>query len=361
MKILVMKFLHIGDTLLTTPLLRNLRLNFPDAQIDMALNAGTEALLRYNPDISNLYIYNRPRIKNLPLPIRLKEEWEFVSQFRKKYDIVINTTPGERGAIIAKISGADIRVGLPPKKGLFRRVYNFPLPRQSLRHTLETNLDPLRTLGGEVYEKRVYLHWSREAEERVNQLDLPRRFVHLHPVSRWMFKSIPVEIGAKIVEFIGEKLDIPVVVTSAPEKRELEHLQKLEEMVAQKGGELINLGGQLGLEEVAYLNSQALFFVGADTGVMHISAGNDTPTFAIFGPSGAFHWGPWDNRLMESGYTRHRGIQKMGRHLVYQLDWECIPCGKDGCNGSKKSECLLQIPIGDLLEQLERWWEGVLK
>ena len=34
-KILVMRYRFIGDTLLTVPFLRNLRYNYPDAQIDM--------------------------------------------------------------------------------------------------------------------------------------------------------------------------------------------------------------------------------------------------------------------------------------------------------------------------------------
>lgn len=78
---------------------------------------------------------------------------------------------------------------------------------------------------------------------------------------------------------------------------------------------------------------------------MHISAANDVPVLAFFGPSGADHWGPWDNSFMESGYTTRRGNRSMGKHRVIQENWDCVPCGKDGCNGSKISECLMKIDI----------------
>ncbi|WP_236618648.1 glycosyltransferase family 9 protein [Lebetimonas sp. JH292] len=42
LKILVVKFRNIGDVLLTTPLIKNLKLNYPDSQIDCVVNKGTE-------------------------------------------------------------------------------------------------------------------------------------------------------------------------------------------------------------------------------------------------------------------------------------------------------------------------------
>ena len=100
--------------------------------------------------------------------------------------------------------------------------------------------------------------------------------------------------------------------------------------------------GKLSLQEVAEVARRAHFFIGADSAVMHIAAAVDTPVLAFFGPSGAFHWGAWDNSCMECGYKNKNGIQTMGKHTVYQVDWECAPCGKDGCDGSKISKCLIE-------------------
>ena len=71
---------------------------------------------------------------------------------------------------------------------------------------------------------------------------------------------------------------------------------------------------------------------------------------AFFGPSGADQWGPWDNLLMKSGYTKRNGFQLMGMHRVFSESRACQPCGKDGCNGSKISDCLMENKDKDCQE-----------
>lgn len=350
MRVLITKFRHIGDVILTTPLFRNLKLNFPEWELDFGINRGCEELLLYNRDISNLILYDRPTVKALPFPARLKREWNFFRQFYHRYDIVINLTEGERGAIIAYLSGAKIKIGYPPKKGIFKSVYTHPLPPQGIRHTIDANLDPIKLLGGKIFEKRVYLHPDPIAIKKIARLSLPEKFVHCHPVSRWLFKTPPPDRTAKIIDFIQQKLGLPVVITAGPAPKELEMVHQI---LTRCTIPPISFAGQLTLSEVTFLNRQATLFIGVDTAIMHLSAANNTPVFALFGPSGAFHWGPWDNRLMESGYISRRGEQRMGIHSVYQRDWECIPCGKDGCNGSKISRCLVELELDKIFRRLE--------
>lgn len=120
--------------------------------------------------------------------------------------------------------------------------------------------------------------------------------------------------------------------------RESEKLQHILQLTKSKP---IVFNGNLSLGEVSLLNSKALAFIGVDTGVMHLSAANNTPTFAFFGPTSPMTWGPWDNDLQDSTYLARNGIQSMGKHCVYQEPLPCVPCDRDGCNGSKKSDCLL--------------------
>ena len=339
-KILVMKFRNIGDVLLTTPLIENLKLNYPNAQIDMAVNKGTEEMLTLNPNISKIHIYNRPYIKGLPPLKKIKEEIKFISKIKKeKYDLVINLTKGDRGAIISLFSNAKIKVGF--KENFLSNIaftHSIPL-NQGMKHQLEWDLDALRVLGGEIKRKKVSIFWDKKDEEKINSLNLPQKFVHFHPVSRWLFKCIDDKIAANIIDFIEEELKTKVVITAAPVEKEL---TKVENILKLTSSNPINLSGKLTLKQTAALNKKALMFVGVDTAIMHIAAANDVPLVAFFGPSGAFHWGPWDNNLMESGYNKKNGFQTMGKHKVIQISWDCTPCGKDGCNGSKISDCLMQ-------------------
>ncbi|MEK7802985.1 MAG: hypothetical protein AAB251_01130 [Deltaproteobacteria bacterium] len=48
-------------------------------------------------------------------------------------------------------------------------------------------------------------------------------------------------------------------------------------------------------------------------------------------------------------------MQTFGKHTVIQRDWDCVPCGKDGCNGSKVSDCLYDIEVGEVMKTIERY------
>ncbi len=83
-KILIMKFRNIGDVLLTTPLIKNLKLNYPDALIDIAVNKGTQDMVTLNPNINEVIIYDREKIKRLSLLKKIIAELKFVFSIRKK-------------------------------------------------------------------------------------------------------------------------------------------------------------------------------------------------------------------------------------------------------------------------------------
>ena len=349
MKILVIKFRNIGDVLLTTPLIKNLKLHYPDAKIDVALNKGTEEMVTKNPNINEIFVYDRSYYKSLPKVKKIIEEFKFLRSF-KDYDMVINTTEGDRGAFIAKFSKAKTKIGYPVKKNWFlKSVFDISLPKPTLiRHIIDNNLDALRVQNLEVLEKKVEIFWDKEDKKKVDSLNLGE-FVHIHPVSRWLFKCIKDEIMAEIIDFIESK-GKKVVITASPDEKEI---KKVESILSFTKSNPINLSGKLSLKEVAYLSSKAKLFIGVDTAVMHMAAAVNTPVVAFFGPSGAFNWGPWDNDLMESGYKEKNGIQKMGKHIVIQHNWDCIPCGKDGCNGSKVSDCLMQFNMNEVKKIIE--------
>ena len=141
MKILLLKFRNIGDVLLTTPLISNLKDFYPGAQIDIAVNRGTESMLTLNPNINKVIIYDRKFVKNLSFFKRFLEEIKFSFSFRKEnYDIVINLTEGDRGSQIAWFSKAPVRIGHINKNRILKNIYTHELPKQKLRHTIETNL-----------------------------------------------------------------------------------------------------------------------------------------------------------------------------------------------------------------------------
>lgn len=113
---------------------------------------------------------------------------------------------------------------------------------------------------------------------------------------------------------------------------------------------VINLAGKLTLRQLIAVSSVCNIYFGIDTAPMHIAAALGKPVIALFGPSGAFHWGPWDNEANEEPYQQKNGIQRFGKNVVIQRNWQCIPCGQDGCEGSKISRCLFDIKPEEVIE-----------
>ncbi len=317
MKILVLKFKTIGDVLLVTPLIRNLRFNYPESIIDVAVNQGTEEMLTLNPNVNKILVYNRKKIKNIPVFKKIYKEYKFVKNIRdRKYDMVIDLDTGDRGAFIAKYSGAKIKIGSGVVGNkLVNSTYTHVLPKRAKRHTVDINLDPLRVLNIPIKDKVVEVFWSEKDENIVAaKLSNVKRFVHVHPFSKVQKKEITSLAMAKIIDYCEIELEIAVVMTSAPIKREL---NKAEKIINSCKSNPTNLSGSLTLKQVAALSKRALFFVGVDTAIMHISAANNIPILAFFGPTAVDSWGPWSNDLFESNYNRNSSFQQMGRHKVY--------------------------------------------
>ena len=352
MKILILKYRNIGDVLLITPLIYSLKSFYPNAQIDIALNRGTEDMVRLNPNISKVLVYERHKIKSQNLINKIWSECKFFYSFRKKnYELVINLTEGDRGGLISLLTNAPIRLGFLSSNWLLRNAYTQTLPKQDFRHTIDVNLNPLKILKIPIKSKKVDIFWA-ESDNQIIDKELPNinKFIHIHPVSRWLFKCIEDQTMAKIIDFCELKLGIRVILTADSNAYEID---KIDSILNHCSSNPLNLSGRLTLKQTAALNKRAKLFIGVDTAIMHISASNDTPVFAFFGPSGADHWGPWDNNLIMSTYNQRNGIQAMGMHRVFSESRLCQPCGRDGCNGTKISDCLMSMDLDLIKSQIK--------
>lgn len=346
-KILVVKLRNIGDVLLTSPVFANLRRNFPEARLSVLVNAGTEEMLDGNSNVDNVIVYDRDRLNKQSQVRRFIDEFAFLRSLRQeRFDLVINLTEGDRGAIVAFLSGAPIRVGMDSAgRGMFgkNRLFTHLVgPPDSGQHMVEQNLRFLAPLGVPVREMRVSFSYE-SADREVVETFLseaavqPGRYFHVHLTSRWMFKTMPPAAAAGLVDRIAGYSGLTAVLSAAPVEKELGYLERV---IAECRRPVVDLGGKLTLKQTGALSATARFFVGVDSAPMHIAAALDVPTLGIFGPSSPTHWGPWDNSLNVNPYKKERGIQFSSRHMVLHTSRECYPCWMDGCNGSKVSDCL---------------------
>ncbi len=361
--ILVIKSRNIGDVLLTGPLVSTLHAQYPDAHITALVKAGTEEMLLDHPDLDQVMTYPKRSSNCNRLQFLLRDfSWQW--GLRKfKFDMVINTTEGERGALTAYLSKAPKRIGLKMSRntGWRKKLLTDPIDpvKNKRRHTVIRNLD-LSGVPTEKQIREVKLVYHPEDLKRVDkQLAFYRRdaskpLVWVHPASRWFFKCWTNKGMATVIDYL-HSVGNQVVLTSGPEDRERYQVSTILQLCKTKD-QAINLSARLSLKELAALGKRADLFFGVDTAPMHMAAAMNVPVVAIFGPSGTFDWGPWPNGWQgeDTPYPNQSGVQYAGPHTVIQKDWECAPCGQDGCDGSKRSSCLDQLSVEEVLPSIRK-------
>lgn len=328
-KILVVKLRHHGDVLLTSPVFSYLKAQLPQAEIDALIYQETAPMLEGHPSIRLLHLYDK-KWKQRSFFGRWKQELLLLQNIRKeKYDLVINLTEGDRGAIVALVSGASIRVGFDSeKKGFLGKSHAFThlvKPCKTPRHAVEKNLDALRRIGlfPEPHERELSFHIPKEAQDKM-QSQLPPTYVAIHPVSRWKFKCWPMEKVAELIRKLHQD-GHRIVLTASPDPTEMAMVGEIVKLCP--GIPLINLAGQMSLKELGAVIAKAQVLICVDSVPLHLASALKSRVIVLFGPTVEANWGPWQNPLAR----------------VVTQPMSCRPCGMDGCGGSKRSDCLTTL------------------
>ncbi len=363
-KILVVKFRHIGDVLLTVPTIRALKETFSDASVSVLVNSGTEDVLSGNPIINELMVFDRA-IKDLPPFKRYLKEVKFLKEIKAKgFDMIVDLIGGDRSAILSFLSGARYRLaadfgrkGFIGKKYLYTHLAN--IDRQE--HMVLQNLDIVKRFGITTDNTNVDFFIPEEIKQSIkktlveNGITEKDKIVHVHPTSRWFFKCWQDEYMAEIIGWLIDK-GLKVVVTSAPDSKEMEKAKRILSLVGDSPSRSIGMGqsplpssrithyascildlcGKTTIKELAAISEASDLFIGVDSAPMHIAAAVGTPVIALFGPTGK-EWIPYGE-----GNT------------VVSKDMPCKPCKKGMCEGIALRECMSAIKPDDVKEAVNK-------
>ena len=276
MKILVISLAGIGDTLFATPLIHELRANFPDATIDvLTKEAGARDLLESNPHI------NRVIYKNL-----MKcGQWEalrfFWSLRPERYQFSINTHPQSRihYRVAAFVVGAPKRISHEYEcfNWLDRRLVNATLPQDYSRHAAENNLALLSLMGAQkklpAYALEIYLTPDEQkwADDFLGQNHLAgKQWLGIHVGSggtknlalrRWPLENY-IELARRLRQSHPE---LGVLFFGGPEEKS-DHEQIRSQLAEALFPPTKNL------RQAAALISHCAAFLSVDTALMNIAA-----------------------------------------------------------------------------------------
>ncbi len=337
--VLVVVTRRIGDVLLTTPLIRSLKLAWPNAAIDVLVFAGTEGVLVANPDIRRVIaIAERPR---------LRQHLALLWRIARRYDIALSAVPSDRPTLYAWLAGRW-RAGLVIderkhrwKTWLLQRW----VPFDDLNtHTVLMHLALAGTLTlAPCYE--VIASWRpQDRIELEQQLPFdpaePYAVLHLFPKFNYkMWRSAAWVETARWLQAQG----FHVVLSGGNDSAELDYVAA----IARDIDGAVNLVGRLSLSQAACLLARARLYVGPDTALTHMAAALGVPVIALYGPSNPVKWGPWPAGYAHAANPwRRHGSQRVNNVTLIQGEAACVPCLKEGCDRdiASYSDCLQQLP-----------------
>lgn len=149
MKILIIKRDKIGDLLLTTPMLRQLRKALPAADIHVLANDYNAWVVENNTDIDHLWIYPRARLgKRLRFMAALRQAGQIFQLRRERFDVVIAANGEESARAIRRALHAKGTrcIAYCANARLAKRLTD-PLPPPVREHEIERLLGLLMPLG----------------------------------------------------------------------------------------------------------------------------------------------------------------------------------------------------------------------
>ena len=291
--ILVIQFRYLGDVVLGMSLLDNLRRHYPDAHLSILSDAGNAALFALKPDVEFIaYHGGRRGSRN---PFRAAGEWaRSVRALRsRRIDLLIDCSRSRTGAILATLSRARIRVGYRPDKWAPSRAYtHFATDWGRGRHYLDRFLSPLQALGLPVVRREPQLHASTQTQDRIARLLVkeglePKAFFAVHLGARVPSRQWPLENFAHVIDAISSRYGMRAVLIGGPDERQLANI-----VCGLSRSTPLHLAGTISLEELVACLAGCRFFLGNDSGPMHIAAAAGAPVVALFGWQFPEQWGP---------------------------------------------------------------------
>ncbi|MFT4062454.1 MAG: glycosyltransferase family 9 protein [Edaphocola sp.] len=334
MKLLVIRFSSIGDIVLTTPVLRCIKRQYPQAEIHYLTKKSFQDVVAYNPYIDTLHTFDGDLESTIAqlLPIN----FDYVIDLHKN----LRTLRVKR-ALNTKVIGFD---KLNVQKWLY---VNFKWNLMPDKSIVERYFDGLKKL--KVTNDGQGLDYFVPEHKQTKQDDIPfghwAGFVGCVIGGSYFTKKLPVE---KWKEFVA-LCPYPVILLGGPEDKEAGN-----EIAAADAAKVYNACGKFSLAESADLVRRAKVVVTNDTGLMHIAAAFKKPIVSL-----------WGNTAPQLGMFPYYGYNNLNQNVAPLSVMDevknlgCRPCSKIGYDKCPKGhfKCMNLLHMPTVAEQVRNFWK----
>lgn len=287
-KILVIKFGGIGDVLLSTPLLKNLRNFYPDREINFLTQLKCRDVLMDNPYINRVLTFDLEKDDSLRLLKTVKKQ---------KYDLVIDLFCNPRTTFLTYYSRAKYRVGFNfPRRGYAYNILVDGRYKVGDFHHADFGMLSLKKLGIPVKEEETYisiLNGHKDfANEFFNSQNPDGNDVIGIPVSGgWESKKYKTKDFVELIKIINQNNNFKYILLwgTESEKKECEYINE-------NLPDITFIAPETSIRYAAALMQKCKAVISNDSGLMHVATATGVPVLGIFGPTSPFLQGPYGKK-----------------------------------------------------------------
>ncbi|CAM8352429.1 RfaF ADP-heptose,LPS heptosyltransferase [Candidatus Methylopumilus universalis] len=326
-----LKTKNIGDSIILTSAISALPKDFQ--YIDIVCLPESEPIFKMHPRVRHVFVIPR-HLKGFSKVMAYIKFYQKITSY--SYDLLAHFSNDWRGALLQRIFPAKLSVARKTyRRGQFWH-QSFDILTESLddiRPIAEQDVDLLRAAGlyGKVKAPSYLVKASINQKSKIknwlskHSVVSNKKLVVIHAPSRWKFKELPIATWVNVIDKLKEK-KFEVVLCGSKEdlltNQAIYALCKMKPIIT----------NNFSLEDTAALYSLAHLVLTIDSMSTHLASATQAPVISIFGPSNEKNWGPWGGK--------HRVIALTSQDAP---TFACRPCGQDGCEGSKISQCLVQM------------------
>ena len=257
LKILVVRFSSIGDIVLTSPVLRILK-SQKNIEVHFLTKDEYTSILENNPYIDKIHV-----IKNSVVEVKDK-------LFKEKFDYIIDLHNNLRSQLLRSLKVPIKRYSKSNFKKFLYMFFGINLLNN--KHVVDRYVDALSFLNLKNDEKGLDYFIP---EGSLVDYDVKQKYI------TWCIgaSKIQKQLSVSQIAAIVNKLELPIILLGGKEQKE--HGDKIIQ-ISNKAG-ILNLCGEVSINQSAYLIKHGQYLFTNDTGLMHIAAALQKKIISFWG------------------------------------------------------------------------------
>ncbi len=323
-KILIVKPRGLGDVVLSTIVLKNLKANFDNVTIDYLTEKFAKPVLLFNPYINQIFTFPDNFFELIKLIKVL---------FNKNYDYIFDFYSNPRTAFLTFLIRGKVKLGYD-KRGR-RYAYDVKVRMEDPNlHSALAHIEFLKKIKLKIESEEILYYITNEEIEFAKNFfknnSLSNNYVAIVPGGGWSSKRCEPKKFVEFCKAINKKFNYKFLILYGDDD------SKDAEEIYTSIPEISHLAGKTSIRQMVALISQCKATIANDSGPMHLSAAIKVPTLGIFGPTNPYAHAPFGKNCS----------------FVRKDDLECIQCNLLVC--PRNHECMLELDANEVVNEFSK-------